>query len=60
MNDKKYKKSFLSVELEKSKDVSDVRIDDTKAMIEQNNSIFNLGILTASTLLVAGIVVARE
>ena len=60
MKDKKYKKSFLSVDLEKSKDVSDVRIDDTKAMIEQNNSIFNLGILTASTLLVAGIVVARE
>ena len=60
MNDQKYKKSYLSVELEKSKDVSDVRIDDTKEMIEYNNSIFNLGIITASTLLVAGIVVARE
>tara|TARA_B110000285_G_scaffold134717_1_gene150988 strand:+ start:3094 stop:3615 length:522 start_codon:yes stop_codon:yes gene_type:complete len=59
MNDDKYK-SYSSVELEKSKNVSDIRLDDTKALIEYNNSVFNLGVVTATTLLVAGIVVARE
>lgn len=52
--------SYLSVELEKTKDVSDVRLDDTKDLIEHNNSIFNLGVVTASTLLVASILIARE
>ena len=52
--------SYLSVELEKTKDVSEVRLDDTKELIEYNNSIFNLGVVTASTLLVASIVIARE
>lgn len=60
MNNKKYKNSFLSVELDKSKDVSDVRLDDTKEMIEYNDKLFSLGIITASTLLLASIVIARE
>jgi len=59
MSEDKYK-SYLSTELEKSKDASDIRIEDTKTLIEHNNSVFNLGVITASTLLVAGIVVARE
>jgi hypothetical protein len=58
-NENKYN-SYLSVELEKTKDVSDVRLDDTKDLIEHNNSIFNLGVVTASTLLVASILIARE
>jgi hypothetical protein len=60
MNNKKYKNSFLSVDLDKSKDVSDVRLDDTNEMIEYNDRLFSLGIITASTLLVASIVIARE
>ena len=52
--------SYLSTTLDQSKDVSDVRLDDTKDLIEYNNSIFNLGVITASTLLVASIVIARE
>ena len=60
MNNKKYKNSFLSVDLDKSKDVSDVRLDDTKEMIEYNDKLFSLGIITASTLLLASIVIARE
>jgi len=60
MNNKKYKNSFLSVDLDKSKDVSDVRLDDTNEMIEYNDRLFSLGIITASTLLLASIVIARE
>ena len=52
--------SYLSAGIEPTKDVSDVRLDDTKDLIEHNNSIFNLGVVTASTLLVASIVIARE
>ena len=52
--------SYLSANLEPTKDVSDVRLDDTKDLIEHNNSIFNLGVVTASTLLVASILIARE
>ena len=59
MNDDKYG-DYLSTELEQQKDVSDVRLDDTKDLIQYNNSIFNLGVVTAATLLVAGIVIARE
>ena len=58
-NENKYN-SYLSANLEPTKDVSDVRLDDTKELIEYNNSIFNLGVVTASTLLVASIVIARE
>lgn len=58
-SDDKYK-SYLSTTLDQEKDVSDVRIDDTKDLIEHNNSIFNLGVVTASTLLVASILIARE
>ena len=52
--------SYLSANLEPTKDVSDVRLDDTKDLIEHNNSIFNLGVVTAPTLLVASILIARE
>ena len=52
--------SYLTVDLEPTKDVSDVRLDDTKELIDYNNSIFNLGVVTASTLLIASIVIARE
>lgn len=58
-NENKYN-SYLSANLEPTKDVSDVRLDDTKELIDYNNSIFNLGVVTASTLLVASIVIARE
>ena len=58
-NENKYN-SYLSANLEPTKDVSDVRLDDTKDLIEHNNSIFNLGVVTASTLLVASILIARE
>jgi hypothetical protein len=60
MNNKKYKNSFLSVDLDKSKDVSDVRLDDTNEMIEYNDRLFSLGIITTSTLLLGSIVIARE
>jgi len=59
MSENKYN-SYLSTSLDPEKDVSDVRLDDTKELIEYNNSIFNLGVVTASTLLVASIVIARE
>ena len=59
MSENKYN-SYLSTLLDPEKDVSDVRLDDTKELIEYNNSIFNLGVVTASTLLVASIVIARE
>lgn len=59
MNEDKYG-DYLSTELDQQKDVSDVRLDDTKDLIQYNNSIFNLGVVTAATLLVAGIVIARE
>jgi len=59
MNEDKYS-DYLSTELDQPKDVSDVRLDDTKDLIQYNNSIFNLGVVTAATLLVAGIVIARE
>ena len=59
MNEDKYS-DYLSTKLDQPKDVSDVRLDDTKDLIKHNNSIFNLGVITASTLLVAGIVIARE
>jgi len=59
MNEDKYS-DYLSTKLDQPKDVSDVRLDDTKDLIKHNNSIFNLGVVTASTLLVAGIVIARE
>ena len=58
-NENKYK-DYLSTSLDQQKDVSDVRLDDTKDLIDYNNSIFNLGVVTASTLLVASIVIARE
>ena len=58
-NEKKYK-DYLSTSLEQQKNVSDVRLDDTKDLIDYNNSIFNLGVVTASTLLVASIMIARE
>ena len=53
-------KDYLSTTLDPKKEVYDVRLDDTTDLINYNNSIFNLGIVTASTLLVAGIVIARE
>ena len=53
-------KDYLSTSLDQQKDVSDVRLDDTKDLIDYNNSIFNLGVVTASTLLVASIMIARE
>ena len=58
--EKEYIKHFVEVDLNPSKTVSDVRLDDINAIISYNNSVLNLGVITASTLLVAGIMLARE
>ena len=60
MTDKKYKKSYLEFELEKPILVTDIRLRDTKVLIDNNNTLFNLGIITACTLLVASIVIAKN
>ena len=59
-NEKRYKKSYLEYELEKSPNVSEVRLQDTKDLINHNKTIVDLGIITACTLLVASIVIARN
>ncbi len=58
--EKEYIKHFVEVDLNPSKTVSDVRLDDINTIISYNNSVLNLGVVTASTLLVAGIMIARE
>ena len=58
--EKQYIKHFVEVDLNPSKTVSDVRLDDINTIISYNNSVLNLGVITASTLLVAGIMIARE
>ena len=58
--EKQYIKHFVEVDLNPSKTVSDVRLDDINTIISYNNSVLNLGVVTASTLLVAGIMIARE
>jgi len=58
--EKEYIKHFVEVNLNPSKTVSDVRLDDINTIISYNNSVFNLGVVTASTLLVAGIMIAKE
>ena len=58
--EKEYIKHFVEVDLNPSKTVSDVRLDDINTIISYNNSVLNLGVITASTLLVAGIMLARE
>ena len=45
MTDKKYKKSYLEFELEKPILVTDIRLRDTKVLIDNNNTLFNLGII---------------
>lgn len=60
MNDKKYKKSYLEFELEKPTLVTDIRLRDTKVLIDNNKTLFDLGIITACTLLVASIVIAKN
>ena len=60
MNEKKYKKSYLEFELEKPTLVSDIRLRDTKELIVYNKTIVNLGLITASTLLLASIVIAKN
>lgn len=59
-NEKRYKKSYLEYELEKSPNVSEVRLQDTKDLINHNKTIVDLGIITACTLLVASIMIARN
>jgi hypothetical protein len=59
-NEKIYKKSYLEFELEKSPNVSEVRLQDTKDLINHNKTVVDLGIVTACTLLVASIVIARN
>ena len=58
--EKEYIKHFVEVDLNPSKTVADVRLDDIDTIISYNNSVLNLGVVTASTLLVAGIMIARE
>ena len=58
--EKEYIKHFVEVDLNPSKTVSDIRLDDINTIISYNNSVLNLGVVTASTLLVAGIMIARE
>jgi hypothetical protein len=60
INDKKYKKSYLEFELEKPTLVTDIRLHDTKQMIDNNKTLFDLGIITACTLLMASIVIAKN
>jgi len=60
LNEKKYKKSYLEFELEKPTLVSDIRLRDTKELIVYNKTIVNLGLITASTLLLASIVIAKN
>jgi hypothetical protein len=42
------------------KKVEDVRLDDINEMIEQTNTVYTLGTVTAMTLLIAGIFIMRE
>ena len=57
---KKYPSSYLGSINTNSETVTDARLKDIKQMEEYNRSIKNLGIITASTLLVASIMIARD
>ena len=60
MNEQKYKKSYLEFDVEQPKLVADIRLQDTQQLIDNNKTIFDLGIITACTLLVASIVIAKN
>ena len=57
---RKYPSSYLGSINTNSETVTDARLKDIKQMEEYNRSIKNLGIITACTLLVASIMIARD